>query len=99
MVRELNLGTVAQGKKVASKITLANVGINPLYIRRVIANDPQIKYTAPKSALKAGRKADLKLELNVTDTATPAQYSRVLTLITNDPNNPVINIKISWVVE
>lgn len=99
VARELNLGTVAQGQKVASKIALANVGINPLHIRRVIANDPQIKYTAPKSALKAGRKADLKLELNVAATATAAQYSRVLTLITNDPNNPVINIKISWVVE
>jgi hypothetical protein len=70
-----------------------------LHVRRVIINDPQIKFVAPKSALKAGRKADLKLELNVAATATAAQYSRVLTLITNDPNNPVINIKISWVVE
>lgn len=96
--KEINLGTIAKGKKTASKITIANVGINPLYVRRVIVNDEKIKYVAPK-AVKGGKKADLKLEVEVAANANPAQYSRVLTLITNDPNKPVTNVKINWVVE
>ena len=97
VTRELNLGTIAKGKKLTTKLTLANAGINPLLVRRVIMNDQQLKFTTPK-AIKAGRKADIKIELDAT-TYEPAQYSRIMTLITNDPNTPVINIKLNWVVE
>lgn len=97
VTRELNLGTIAKGKKLNAKLTLANAGINPLLVRRVIMNDQQFKFTTPK-AIKAGRKADIKIELDAT-TYEPAQYSRIMTLITNDPNTPVINIKLNWVVE
>lgn len=97
VARELNLGTVAKGKKITSKLTLTNAGINPLLVRRVMMNDQQVKFTTPK-AIKAGRKADIKIELDAT-TYEPAQYSRIMTLITNDPNTPVINIKLNWVIE
>ncbi len=97
VARELNLGTVAKGKKITSKLTLTNAGINPLLVRRVMMNDQQVKFITPK-AIKAGRKADIKIELDAT-TYEPAQYSRIMTLITNDPNTPVINIKLNWVVE
>lgn len=99
VARELNLGTVSNGKKISSKLTISNVGINPLQIRRVIVNDKNIKFTTTKSPIKAGRKTDIKLELDATTAFNPAQYSRVLTLITNDPNTPVINIKLNWIVE
>ena len=99
VTREINLGTIAKGKKVAQKLTVSNVGINPLIVRRVIVSDQQVHVTEPKSAIKAGRKADLKLEVVVNADTAPAQYSRVITLITNDPQTPVINIKLSWIVE
>lgn len=98
VVRTIDLGTIAKGKKATSKLVITNVGVNPLNIRRVVANDTYIKFVAPKSAIKGGRKADLKLEID-TNSLEPAKYSRTLTLITNDPKNPVINIQINWVVE
>ena len=97
VAREVQLGTVAKGKKMATKLTLANAGVNPLMIRRVVVNDEHVKFVAPKS-IKTGRKADIKLEIDAT-TYNAAQYTRILTLITNDPQTPVINIKLNWVVE
>lgn len=99
--KEVNLGTIKLGKKISVKLPIANVGGgNPLYIRRIILDDPMVSVVAPKSAIKAGRKGDIKLELNATDTTiVPAAYSRLATIITNDPNKPVSNIKITWTVE
>lgn len=99
VLKEVHLGTVIPGKKHMSKITITNAGINPLVIRRVIINDQHINCIAPKAAIKAGRKADIKLELDANIKSNPAQYSRILTLITNDPKNPVVNIKLNWVIK
>ena len=97
VVRELNLGTIAKGKKLSAKLTLTNAGINPLLVRRVIMSTENVHFATPK-AIKAGRKADIKFELDASAYES-AQYSRIMTLITNDPNTPVINIKVNWVVE
>lgn len=97
VARDINLGTVTKGKKMSAKISLTNAGINPLLVRRVVMNDENVHFVTPK-AIKAGRKADIKVEIDAT-TATAAQYTRIMTLITNDPNTPVINIKLNWVVE
>jgi hypothetical protein len=93
-----NLGTIKTGKKIASKITLSNVGLNPLVIRRVISNDKDINAYAPKSAIKGGKKADLKFDLNTANMAA-GTYARVITLITNDPAHSVIRLRVEWVVE
>lgn len=97
VARELNLGTIAKGKKLSAKLTLTNAGVNPLLVRRVLMSNDNMHFVTPK-AIKGGRKADIKMELDVT-AYEPAQYTRILTLITNDPNTPVINIKLNWVVE
>jgi hypothetical protein len=93
-----NLGTIKAGKKIASKITLSNVGLNPLVIRRVISNDNEIHVYAPKSAIKGGKKADLKFDLNTVDMKA-GTYARVITVITNDPTHSVIRLRVEWVVE
>lgn len=101
--REINLGSIKAGKKGTYKISLSNVGGgNPLHVRRIVMNDPMLKLIAPKSAIKSGKKGDIKVELNTVledGNAETANYSRIATLITNDPNSPVINLKINWVVE
>lgn len=99
VAKEINLGSVSIGKKSTSKIVITNVGINPLTIRRIMSNDAHINVITPKNPIKAGRKVEVKIELDATTENKPAQYSRVLTLITNDPNSPVVNIKLNWVVE
>lgn len=102
--RNINLGTVKSGKKASFKIALNNAGINPLMVRRIVLDDNQLHITAPKGGIKGGHHADLKAEVN-TQVAKgqaaiePAQYSRMATLITNDPENPVITLRINWTVE
>ena len=95
--RNINLGKVKVGKKASFKIALKNAGINPLMVRRIVLNDPLITINQPKSAVKGGHHADLKVDIK--PATEPAQYSRAATLITNDPENPVITLKINWTVE
>lgn len=97
--KEVELGTVIRGKKLMTKLTLTNVGINPLYVRRAVVSDPNIHCIVPRTPIKSGRKGDIKIELTTDANTAIAQYARVLTLITNDPNNPVINVQLNWVVK
>lgn len=92
-----NLGTIKAGKKVAAKYTLSNIGVNSLIIRRAFINDSAITLTAPKT-IKGGKKADIKVELNTAD-MTPGNYSRVITVITNDPAHAVVRLHMNWTIE
>lgn len=94
--REVNLGKIQAGKKLLGKIAIGNAGVNPLAVRRVIINDSQIVVTTPKSTVRSGKKAEVKVDITTTATDEPAQYSRIMTLITNDPNTPVVNVKLIW---
>ena len=94
----LQLGTIKAGKKFSTKLTLSNVGVNALIVRRIISNDTHLNLVAPKAAIKGGRKADLKLEVNALELAA-GNYSRVITIITNDPAHAVVRLRVDWVVE
>lgn len=102
--RTIDLGTVKAGKKAAFKIALKNAGVDPLQVRRIVLDDKLISLTAPKSAIKSGHKGDIKVDINAQSTkggasVEAAHYSRTATLITNDPENPVITLKINWTIE
>jgi hypothetical protein len=93
----INFGTIKAGKKVPTKFTLSNVGVNPLIIRRAFIIDEAITLSAPKT-IKGGKKADLKVELN-TQNMKVGNYSRVITVITNDPTHSVVRLTINWTIE
>lgn len=93
----VNLGKLKSGKKIGTKFTLSNAGVNSLIIRRVIANDEMIILTAPKT-IKGGKKADLKVEIN-TQGMPVGNYSRIVTVITNDPVHSVVRLYLNWTVE
>jgi hypothetical protein len=97
MVSTVNVGTLAAGKKVSKKMMIKNVGINTMLIRRAYSNDNRIEVVAPKS-IKGGKTAELRFDINTTG-AKPAQYSREITIITNDPNKPIHKIKVNWMVK
>ena len=104
LAQEWTLGTVPQGKKATVKVTVKNAGTNPLLIHRVLCNDPMLRITAPKAEIKGGHTATIKVEVNAQaakgqPAIEPAQYSRRITLITNDPENPRRNIKLTWKIE
>ena len=102
--RTIDLGTVKAGKKASFKIAIKNAGSDPLWVRRVVLDDKLINMTAPKSAIKSGHRGDIRVDINAQNSkgehsAEPTHYSRTATLITNDPENPSITLKINWTTE
>jgi hypothetical protein len=95
---QVNLGSVKAGKKLVSKLALGNVGVNPLWIRRVISNDKMVSVVAPKTAIKSGKKGEIKVEINTAGLAV-GNYSRQITVINNDPKKSVSKVTLNWVVE
>ena len=90
------MGNVKVGKKLLSKLTLSNIGTNPMTIHRIIANDTALKAIGPKAPIKSGKKADITLEITSNKVG---HYSRVITVICDDPTQPVKNITVEWTVE
>jgi len=97
IAKEIDLGILPAGKaKVAQGLRLTNAGVNPLYIRRIIAAD-DMQFPVIKSGLKSGKK-EIKFNINTTKMAA-TKYQRTITVITNDPVNPVQTVKLSWEVQ
>ena len=94
----INLGTFKAGKKVLGKLVFSNSGVNPLLVRRIIANDSAINVISPKSGIKGGKKGEAKIEINTVGMQA-GNYSRTLTVITNDPGKSITKITMNWVVE
>ena len=95
---EIHAGVIKAGKKLTTKVTLSNAGVNPLVVRRAYSNDAELEVQQPKAAIKGGKKADIRVDINAINT-NPAQYSRTLTVITNDPKKPISKVKVTWTVE
>ncbi len=93
----VDLGTIAAGKTVKGEIIVQNIGTNPLIVRRAISNFDRIQLTAPK-AIKSGKKGVVKMVVNTTG-LKPAQYKREMTIITNDPKNPIRKVTVLFTVE
>lgn len=94
----IDFGKVVAGKKIKKSLSVINEGTNALIVRRIYSANNNIIATAPKAAIKSGKKADAKIELN-TIGLTPGAYTREITVITNDPNQPRKTVKITWTVE
>lgn len=93
----IDLGTIPAGKSIKSEIQIHNIGTNPLVVRRAVSNFDRIELTAPKS-IKSGRKGVVKMLVNTTG-LKPAQYKREMTIITNDPKNPIRKVTVIFTVE
>jgi hypothetical protein len=76
---------------------IKNVGVNPLEIRRIYSTDKQLTIKSPK-AIKSGKKGAVSLDINAKE-LQPGAYTREVVIITNDYQNPIKHVKISFVVE
>ncbi len=94
---EQKAGKIAAGKIGKYALQIKNIGVNPLEIRRIYANDGALIIKLPK-AIKSGKKAAANIEIN-TKGMKPGNYTRELTVITNDYQNPRKKVTISWTVE
>ena len=95
----INLGTFKAGKKIYTKLNFSNAGINPLIIRRIISNDETITVAQqPKATIKKGKKVDINMIIS-TIGLDAGNYTRIITVITNDPKKSVVKLTLNWVVE
>lgn len=92
----VNMGTVKVGKKLQSKVVVNNLGISPMTIHRVVSTDASLYTYPPKAPVKSGKKGEIKLEVTGDKVG---RYSRMITIISDDPSQPVKNISVEWTVE
>jgi len=101
--KSIEFGTITAGKRVKKSISLTNAGVNPLQVRRIINNsEDRVKVTGPKGAVKSGKKVAITAEIDGKVDGEPmkvGQYHRMITVMTNDPANPKVQISINWTIE
>ena len=62
------------------------------------AEDATITVAQPKAAIKKGKKLDTNMIIS-TMGLEAGNYTRMITVITNDPKKSVVKLTINWVVE
>lgn len=93
----LKLGKISAGKVHKGQITVKNVGVNPLEIRRVYGVGENISAKASKP-IKSGKKGNVTVEINCKE-MQPGAYSREVVIITNDYQHPIKRVKVDFFVE
>jgi len=97
IAKEIDLGILPAGKaKVVKGLRINNAGVNPLYIRRVVSAD-DMQFPVIKSGLKSGKK-EIKFNINTTNMEV-SKYQRTITIITNDPVQPIQTVNLIWEVQ
>ena len=94
---EFNAGKLAAGKVHKYVLTLKNIGVNPLEVRRAYSVDERLVCKAPK-AIKSGKKGAINVTIDVRG-LEPGAYSREVVVITNDYQNPTKKVRLNFTVE
>ena len=95
--KHTNLGKIAAGKVLHGRIELLNVGVNPLEIHRVYSIDPALTLKSVKT-LKSGKKGAVTVDIN-TKGMEPGNYSREVTIFTNDYKRAIQRVIVNFTVE
>lgn len=101
--KAIDLGVITPGKKVKFTLPFNNAGVNPLLVRRIVnLSEDMFHASALKTTVKSGKKSGILIETegkkgNID--LKPGEYHRTITLITNDPQNPKIQITVGWTVK
>jgi hypothetical protein len=93
---EIEVGRIKAGKKATCKLWIKNVGVNPLEIRRMYSNDGNITFATP-TKIANGKTENIQLTINTLN-SSKGNYTREVTIITNDPKRPVVKAKVFWSV-
>lgn len=95
MSGELNLGTFKKGKKAKAVFHISNAGQNPLLIHRIVADNANVNIAKPKE-VRSGKKGNCTVTLMTPDAGS---FEMPVTVITNDPKQPVRKVTMRWTVE
>ncbi len=90
----IDFGELKKGEKRDAEISLDNFGKNELIIRKISSSDPCITVKLSKNKIKGGGKATFEIKAD-TSKSTEKILNAKITLITNDPDRPVSNIRVT----
>ena len=94
---DYDYGKIRAGDKVTYEFRLTNTGKKPLLIRKVKASCGCTVASPEKSELKPGESTPIKVTFDSTGRA--GRDSKSITVITNDPRQPTINLVIHGEIE
>lgn len=94
-----HFGAKNPGQKASRDFGIRNTGGSPIRIRKIITSSPQISYTIDKTEIQKGEIARLNLELHTQDIpvamdGSMTRFTESAWVITNEPTNPVREIKL-----
>ncbi len=96
--RSVDLGIVKVGTKKQVKIKIGNKGVDNLEIRRVINYNREITIHPEKLTVASGKNGSITATVDAKN-LNEGDYRKTLTLQTNDPDNSMITIVVSWKVQ
>jgi hypothetical protein len=96
---KLDFATLSRtsSQPVTRTFTIDNYGKSPLLIHRIYSTDPYISVSVSDSKLKKGKQATVEVTVNPQD-ITDKMLNSQLSVITNDPQNPLTSIRIVGVL-
>lgn len=89
----IDLGKTAVGTRNDAEIIIENFGKDPLIIRKVSSLDPAVEVSVNKTEVKGGSQAKIKVKTDTRKCDSDIINARI-TVITNDPDRPVSNIRV-----
>lgn len=92
-----NFGTIKQGEKVSYKFKFSNLGKSDLVIRKTKASCGCTVFNLDKEVIPAGENAEFDVTFN--STGKMNRQNKSITIITNDPENSQVSIRITGTVE
>ncbi len=92
----VDFGKVKAGEKLSTEFVVKNIGRDTLKIYKVDVPDKSINVTLPED-LSLGEKASLKVDVDTKGQS--GEQMHILTLITNSPTRPIINLFVIYTVE
>lgn len=92
----IDLGDMNEGGKKQGKFTITNLGKNDLRILKVKSHCSCTVIGSYPDAIKKGETAEITVEFDAIFKKGP--QNKVVTLFTNDPQNPIIELTVSAVI-
>lgn len=92
-----NFGTIKQGEKVSHKYKFSNQGKSDLVIRKTKASCGCTLFNLDKKVIPAGESAEFDVTFN--STGKMNRQNKSITIITNDPENAQVSLRITGTVE
>ncbi len=90
---EFNFGTITEGEKKEFDFILTNNGKTDLLIRKIKASCGCTAVTPAETVIKPGKSTNIKTIFD--STGKPGKQNKTITVITNDPNNPTITLRVT----